>query len=486
MPTLRRLAAVLAVLCLLAGGGYAIAQSAAEAAVAEAIARLRTALGPGAVIEHGAIRAEPIAGRVRISILTVSLDSGNAEAFIVSDVVIDGLRPGGAGFGRHSLHGIRILAGAEERGRIGSMTIEGLTLPAEPGFSLADIRLDSLDVLDVAIPHTDGLDGHALYLGYLHLGGIGGDQEDRIELSDLVILGPSAANRMSMIERLELARLEVVNARLQQAVLSVLEGRPPPVPNRASSALLRGLLVRAPGQDILRIDDAEGRNEEIEGQDGVLRNTLAVSGMVIGLPASWAALDGLDELRLTITGEGTGHQERGDFDVRSIRIEAEGLGVVDLGYRVTGAVLPPAGDPMENGQLHGLRLVFEESGLVARALAGEARRSGRTASEVRAQVAAGLDRLQALLDTLPPGAPSPEPKEGVEPPLPNSKFGPQPARPGTARSGQALRTLLDGGRRVTVIAAPARPVPFAEQARHLADDSPEALFRLLGVRIEVQ
>ena len=138
MPTLRRLAAVLAVLCLLAGGGYAIARSAAEAAVAEAIARLRTALGPGAVIEHGAIRAEPIAGRVRISILTVSLDSGNAEAFIVSDVVIDGLRPGGAGFGRLSLHGIRILQGAEERGRIGSMTIEGLTLPAEPGFSLAD------------------------------------------------------------------------------------------------------------------------------------------------------------------------------------------------------------------------------------------------------------------------------------------------------------------------------------------------------------
>jgi hypothetical protein len=486
MPTFRRLAAVLAVLGLLAGGGYAIAQSAAEAAVVEAIARLRTALGPGAVIEHGAIRAEPIAGRVRISILTVSLGSGNAEAFIVSDVVIDGLRPGGAGFGRLSLHGVRILEGEEERGRIGSMTIEGLTLPAEPGFSLADIRLDSLDVLDVAISHPDWLDGHALYLGYLHLGGIGGDQEDRFEVSDLVILGPSGANRMSLIERIELTRLEVVNARLPQAVQAVLEGLPPPVPTGASSALLRGLLVRSPGQDILRIDDAEGRNEELEGQDGALRNTLSVRGMVIGLPASWAALDGLDELRLTITGEGTGNQERGDFDVQSIRVEAEGLGVMDLGYRITGAVLPPAGDPMETGHLHGLRLVFEDSGLVARALAGEARRSGLTASEVRAQVAEALDQLQALLDTLPQAAPAPEPKGASEPPLPNSKLGPQPARPGAARSGQALRALLDGGRRLTVIAAPAAPVPFAAQARVTADDTPEALMRLLGVRIEVQ
>jgi hypothetical protein len=483
MPWFRRLTAAVAVLCLLAGGGYAIAQAASEAAVVEAIARLRAALGPGAVIEHGAIRAEPIAGRVRISGLSISPDSGNPESFLVADVVADGFRPGGTGFLRLSLHAMRIVVAGEERGRIGSMTIEGLTLPATDGFALTDITLDSLDVLDVAISHPDWLNGHALHVGYLHLGGIGGDQEDRFEVSDLVILGPSGANRMSLIERLELARLEVVNARLPQAVQAVLEGLPPPVPTGASSALLRGLLVRSPGQDILRIDDAEGRNEELEGQDGVLRNTLSVRGMVIGLPASWAALDGLDELRLTITGEGTGNQERGDFDIRSIRVEAEGLGVMDLGYHITGAVLPPAGDPMETGHLHGLRLVFEDSGLVARALAGEARRSGRSAPDVRAQAAEALDQLQALLNTLPPAAPAPEPKGASEPPLPNSKLGP---RPGAARSGQALRALLDGGRRLTVIAAPAAPVPFAEQARLMADDDPAALLRLLGVRIEVQ
>jgi hypothetical protein len=101
-------------------------------------------------------------------------------------------------------------------------------------------------------------------------------------------------------------------------------------------------------------------------------------------------------------------------------------------------------------------------------------------------VAEALDQLQALLDTLPQAAPAPEPKGASEPPLPNSKLGPQPARPGAARSGQALRALLDGGRRLTVIAAPAAPVPFAAQARVTADDTPEALMRLLGVRIEVQ
>lgn len=478
MRLLKPLAGGLVALALLMGGAYAVAQSAAEAAVAEAIARLRTALGPNAVIEHGTIRAEPIAGRVRISSLGISPDSSNPQLFLVTDVVADGVRPGGTGFERLSLHGVRIMAWGEERGRIGSLTIEGLTLPAEAGFSLADITLDSLDVLDVAWTLPDD---SALHFRYLSASGIGDDRSENYEILDLVVVG----GRDSGFERVEIGGFEMAGHRLLAMVLAGIEGRAPPAPRGQSNATLRDVLVRVGGLDVVRLGSATSDSDDVEGQPGTQRSQLSLRDLVIGLPQEARdALDGMEALSLTITGEGTVNQERGDTHVETFRIEAEGLGALELAGRVTGAPLPPAGDPMENGRLHGFSLSFEDAGLTARAIAGAARLSGVTEAAMRAQVQQALAEIEAMLAAVPPPAAGPEPKGAAEPPLPNSKLGPQAGAP--PPDGRPLRSFLDRPGRLIISAQPAQPVPFAQMGSAMFGPGPRELFTRLGLRVEVR
>lgn len=480
MRLLKPFAGGLVALSLLMGGAYAVAQSAAETAVAEAIARLRTALGPGAVVEHGAIRAEPIAGRVRVASLTIMPDGPGGERFVVTDVVADRVRPGGTGFERLSLHGTRILVGEEERGRIGSVTIEGLTLPAGSGFSLDDITLDSLDVLDLAWTLPDG---SGLHLSYLSASGIGDDRSESYEILDLVVVG----GRDSGFELLEIGGFEIAGARLLEMALAGIEGRAPPAPRGQSNATLRDLLVRVDGLDVVRLGSATSDSDDVEGQPGTQRTELSLRDLVIGLPQDARdALGGLEALRLTITGEGTTNQERGDTHVESFRIEAEELGTLELAARVTGAPLPPAGDPMANGRLHGFSLSFEDAGLTARVLAGAARLSARPEADLRAEVRQALGEIEALLGDLgaPPQAAAPEPKPGSEAPLPNSKLGPQGGA--APAPGRPLRAFLDRPGRITITAQPPRPVTFTELERQDPAAGPEALFRLLGLRVQVQ
>jgi hypothetical protein len=478
MRLLKPLAAGVLALGLLAGGAYAVAQSAAEAAVAEAIARLRTALGPGAVVEHGSVRVEPIAGRVRIASLTVMPDGPTGERFVVADVVADDLRPGGTGFRRLSLHATRILVGQEERGRIGSITIEGLTLPAEAGFSLADISLDGLDVLDVA---WDLPDGSALHVSYLGAGGIGGDRSDRFEIGDLVLVG----GRDMDFDRVQIGFLEVTGVRLLPVVLATIEGRAPPAPRGASQATLRDVLVQADGREVLRLAEANANSDDADGLPGTQRSILAMRDLVIGLPPeAQAALDGLAELRLAISGETLGNQERGDYSIEELSIEAEGLGTFALSARVSGAMVPPLGDPMADGRLHGFSLSFQDSGLTARLLAGAARASGVSEAEMRAQVRQALAEFEAMLGSLPPPAAGPEPKGGAEPPQPNSKLGPQAGGPPGA--GRSLGAFLDRPGRITLSAQPAQPLPFAEIEGLVTGGGPQQLFARLGLRLEVR
>jgi hypothetical protein len=478
MRLLKPLAAGMLALGLLAGGAYAVAQSAAESAVAEAIARLRAALGPDAVVEHGAVRVEPIAGRVRLASLSIMPEGPAGERFVVGDVVADNLRPGGTGFGRLSLHGTRILVGGEERGRIGSVTLEGLTLPAEARFSLADIALDLLDVLDVA---WDLPDGSALHLSYLGAGGIGGDRSDRLRIADLVMIG----GRDIGFERIELGHLEIDGARLLPAVLAAIEGRAPPAPRGASQATIRDLLVRVDGLDVVRLGEATSNADDAEGRPGSQRSTLAIRDLVIGLPPEARdALDGLEALRLEIGGQAVMDQDRGDYEIESFRLEAEGLGAIELAGRVTGAPLPPIGDPLANGLLHGFTLAFEDAGLTARALAGAARLAGVTEAELRAQLRQTLGELEAMLAALPPPPPGPEPKGGAEPPLPNSKLGPQAGA--TPQGGRPLPAFLDRPGRITITAQPAQPVPLSQLDGANPGAGPQEWIARLGLRVRLQ
>lgn len=463
---------------VLLGGAYAVAQSAAEAAVAEAIARLRAALGPDAVVEHGSIRAEPIAGRVRISSLAITPDRNVPQSILVADVVADGLLPGGTGFRRLSLHGSRILVAGEERGRIGTMTMEGLALPAGAAVSPFDIAFDALDVLDIA---WDLPDGSALHVGYIGASGVGGDREDAFEIANLVMVG----GRDAGFERLELASFNMRGVRLLPSVQAVLDGRAPPTPRGASLLTFSGLLVQADGVEWMRVAEFNLNADDAEGHPpGTQRSNLTITGLVMGLPEeARTALNGLEAIRLSASGAALSNLDRGDIEVEQFRLEAEELGEMDLALRLTGVVPTPVGDPMANASLHGFRLSFQDWGLTARAIAGVARLGGVTEAAVREQARQALGEWEGMLAAVPPAPARPGPKGAAEPPLPASKLGPQAGA--TPPGGRSLRAFLERPGRITISAQPAQPVPLAQIGGMFGADPREILSRL-GLRVEVQ
>jgi hypothetical protein len=494
MRLLKPLAAGILALGLFAGGAYAVAQSAAETAVAEAIARLRVAFGPDAAIEHGTIRAEPISGRVRISSLTIRPDRNLGDRFEVADVVADGLRPGGTGFERLSFHATRVFNGEEERGRIGSITIDGLTIPATPGFAPTDVTLDALDVLDVAWTLPDGT---AVHFGLFSITGLGGsDRQDSWSLDNLVVVGGPGAG----FERIELEAFQITNARLLENIAAAMEMRAPPTPRGTSSASLTNLLVRANGIDAVRIGQVRSNSEDIEGRAGVQRSVTTINDAVIGLPEdAREALGGLAEIRLGINAVAEIDIDRGDYDVQEFRVEAEGLGAMDVTFRLTGAPIPPIGDPMVNGRLHGFRLTLQDAGLTARALAAAARASGMTEAELRRQIVEGIGMVVGMFGAgtgaPPPAAAAPDSKGGAQPAEPESKLGPQaapraPAGPQPPAAGPAivgsLRGFLERPGRITISAQPAQPVPLAELESAAAASGPQELIGRLGLRIEIE
>jgi hypothetical protein len=450
------------------GGAYAVAQSAAETAVAEAIARLRAVLGPEALVEHGAIRVEPIAGRVRLASLTITPDRAQPRRIEVADVVADGLRPGGGGFERLSLHAVRLLDGTVERGRVGSLSIEGVTLPAGMP-TLDDLMVDSLDLLDVSLILPDGMSVH---LAYVNAANVGGDRADSYEIQDLIIEGQPGGE----FERFEIGTLDASGLRLVAAVRATLAGEAPPVARGPSALSMTNLVLRIDGRDVVRLAELTTTADDAPGQPGVQTTEMRVAGLSIGLPPEAAeALGGLEVLALTLAGEGSVNQEAGDYDLRSFRIEAEGLGVLEMELRLSGIDMSPQADPAETGRLHRLRLVFEDQGLVARAIAGAARAAGMTEPELRREIATTLAPYEEALRTVPPG---PEPK-GQEPELPNSKLG---QRPGA--NVAPVTAFLERPGRIEITAEPAQSMLLAEIGR-LAVIDPADLIRTLLVRVLV-
>ena len=205
----------------------------------------------------------------------------------------------------------------------------------------------------------------------------------------------------------------------------------------------------------------------------------------------------MERIVLAITGGGTIHQDRGDYDIESFRIEAEGLATLELAVRMTGAPVPPIGDPMATGLLHGFRLSVQDAGLTARALAGAARLSGMTEAELRAQVIEAIGMIEGMLGgagapATPPQAAAPDDKGGAQPPPPESKLGPQaaPQPPAAAAGGSgivgSLRGFLERPGSITITARPAQPIPFSDLAGDVGGPGPEALMRRLGLRVEIQ
>jgi hypothetical protein len=452
-------------------GGYAAAQAVAEAAVREALARLREALGPDAVVEPGRIRVEPIAGRVRLESLTLGPSAAAPTRIAIADVVADDVRPGAAGVGRLSLHGIRLLEGGAEIGRIGSVTLEGLGLPAGPGTALADVTLDRLDVLDVAIRVPNEL---SLHVAYLSAEGIGGDRADAYEIQTLVLeLAPG-----SPVERLEFAALSAENLGLLPSVLAALARRPLPTPPGVGRFEFSGLSVRAAGEEVLRIEELAHRSTAIEKRPGVTAEDLSISGFSVSLPPEASrGLLGLERIEATLSMAGELHGERGDYELRRLLLEIEGLAAIDLSGSFGGLRFWSDENPAETARLNAARLSIEDRGLLARFLAVSAREAGMEEAAFRRALAEQAAALDAAFARAGASAPRPERKGG---PAPLSGGKPDPA----GGLGGPLRGFIERGGTLEIALEPRSPLGVQEALGLLGGD-PAAIAERLGLRLRL-
>lgn len=460
---------------LLFGGAYAAAQAAAEAAVREALERLRVALGPEAVVEPGRIRVEPIAGRVRLDSLTVRPSAAAPERVVIADVVADDVQPGAAGIGRLSLHGIRLLDGAEEVGRIGSVTIEGLALPDGPASAWNDVALDRLDVLDVALRVPNEL---SLHVAYLMAEGVGGDRADAYEIQNLVFtLEPGGP-----VERIEFATISAENLRLVPAVLAALERRPPPVPPGVGRFALSGFAVQAGGEEVLRIEELTNRSTAIEERPGVTLDELGIGGFVVVFPPEVSRdLLGIERIEASLTSGGELHVERGDYELRSLRLEIEDLVAVGLAGTFSGLRLWSDEDPADTARLHAAQITIEDRGLLARFIAAAAREAGMEEAAFRREFAAQMGAFDAALGR-PAAGPQPEPKGGPVPaPPPESKLGPAA---GDGGGGAPLRRFLERGGAIEITLEPPAPLGMQDGLDLLGRD-PADIARRLGLRLRL-
>lgn len=460
---------------LLFGGAYATAQAVAEATVREALDRLRAALGPEAVVQPGRIRAEPIAGRVRIESLTIGASAAGPQRVVIADVVADDLRPGAAGVGRLSLHGIRLLEGSEEVGRIGSVTIEGLALPDGPATAWSDVALDRIDVLDVALRVPNEL---SLHVAYLMAEGVGGDRADAYEIQNLVFtLEPGAP-----VERIEFATISAENLRLVPAVLAALERRPPPVPPGVGRFALSGFAVQAGGAEVLRIEELTNRSTAIEERPGVTLDELGISGFVVALPPEVSRdLLGIERIEASLTASGELHVERGDYALQSLRLEIENLVAVGLAGTFSGLRLWSDEGPAETLRLHAAHITIEDRGLLARFIAAAAREAGMEEAAFRREFAEQMGAFDAALGQ--PGAgPQPEPKGGPAPaPPPEGKLGPAA---GAGAGDAPLRRFLERGGTLEITIEPPAPLGMQDGLDLLGSD-PAGLAPRLGLRLRL-
>lgn len=474
MPRPRHLAfALLLAAGLLAGGAYATAQAVAEANVREVLDRLRAALGPDAVVQPGRIRIEPIAGRVRLDSLTVGPSAAAPQRIVIADVVADDVRPAARGFGRLSLHGIRLLEGAEEVGRIGSVTMEGLALPDGPASAWSELALDRLDVLDVALRVPNEF---SLHVAYLMAEGVGGDRADAYEMQTVVFeLEPGAP-----VERIEFATISAENLRLIPAVIAALARQAPPVPPGVGRFALSGFAVRAGGEEVLRIEDLTNRSTAIEERPGATLEELAVSGFVVAFPPEIARdLLGIERIRAGLTAGGELHGERGDYELQSLRLEIEDLVAVGLAGRFSGLRLWSDEDPAETARLHSAQLTIEDRGLLARFIAAAARAAGMDEAPFRREFAGQLGAFDAVLGE--PGGAAPQPERKGAPPPPESKPGPAA---GTGGGGAPLRRFFERGGTIEITLEPRAPLSVGDALDLLGGD-PADIVRRLGLRLRL-
>jgi hypothetical protein len=446
-----RVGALAATLCA-AGlwGAYTVAQTAAEQAFAQAVERLRAALPPDVVLEHGAVTADPVSGRVTVADVAFGPRNQPEERLRTPQMVLEGIRPQGGGVGSLTLSNLTL--SVREGGTIyqpvvvGGLRIAGLVLP-ETGqeFDPAAIRFDLLDVTGIAITPTTGASDPRGSIGRIAFANIGGDRPDRIEIEAVNLEIPA----LSVGERLMLGRLSAENLSVLRLLLTLAAGDMPMPPAGEARLSLEGLALMQGDTPLFRLGRLATAGEAVGGDLNRLRGSLEAEGFDMTLPPEVGPFSlGYQRVQAALALAVETEVSTGDYTVRQFRLALQDVGTLELSGRITGFGMNL--DPRRDGRLHGFVFRYTDAGLVARALAEGAQQAGMRAEELREQI----------------GQMSPMVFAG----------------PAAAANAQALRAFLANPTSLTVTAAPSAPVALSDLEREV-ERAPDAASRLLNITV---
>lgn len=429
-------------------GAYTIAQTAAEQAFAQTVERLRAALPPDLVLEHGAITADPVSGRITVANVALGPRNDPTERLRAPLIVLDGLRAQGGGVG--SLAADNLVLDVAERGAahrlaaIAAVRVTGLTLPeAGQPFDPAELRIDTAELAGFALTPINPADDPGGRIGRIALAGIGGDRADRLDIEGMDMRVPALA----VGDRLMLGRFTAENLRLLPLLLTLAAGDVPPPPQTEARVSLERLALRQGDAPIFRLGRFSTATETVGGNPEHLRATLQAEGFDLTVPPEIGAFTlGYARIQAALAIGFEANLAAGDVHLGQFRLAVQDVGALELSGRMTGL----GAEPLRVGRLHGFSLRYTDAGLVARALQEGATQSGMRAEELRERIG----QMSPMLFSGPSGEPN----------------------------VQALRGFLARPTSLTVSAAPHAPVPLADLERE-AGRSPDGVARLLNITV---
>jgi hypothetical protein len=433
-------------------GAYTVAQTAAERAFAEAVERLRASLPLDVVLEHGAVTAEPVSGRITVADVAFGPRDEPQERLRAPRLVLEGIRPQGGGVGSLSADGLTLTV--LDKGRphrmleIGALRIAGLVLPAQgERFDPAAVRLDALELSAVAIAAADPRRDPGGSLARIALSGIGGDRPDRIEIEGVELRLPE----LGYGDRLRLGRASAENIRLVPLALALAAGAPPQPPPGLSRTVVEGLSLLEGDRPLVSVGRVASEGETLGGSASRLRGSLAIEALEIAIPPELGPFSlGYTSLRAGIGLSVEAETTAGDVNLREFRLALADVGALELALEMTGLGADPAVDAMRTGRLHGFTLRYTDAGLLGRALEEGAKQGGMRAEELRRQIAEAAPVLFS--------------------------------GPGAEGNVAALRRFLDRPGTLEVSARPAAPVRFSDLERE-GGAGPDRLMRLLNIGV---
>lgn len=433
-------------------GAYAVAQSAAEQAFAQAMARLRASLPPDLALEHGAVSADPVSGRITVADVAFGPRDTPQERLRAPRVVLEGVRPRGGGVDRLATEGLTLTVLANGRPQrvleIGALRIGGLMLPAEgEPFDPAAIRLDAAEVSAIAITPANPASDPAGTIGRIALSGIGGDRPDGIAVEAVDLRLPD----LGYGNRLRLGRVTAENIRLVPLALTLAAGMPPQPPPGVSRFAMEGLALSEGDRPLVAVGRAASEGEAIGGNLNRVRGRMLIEGVEIAIPSELGPFSlGYTTLRAGLGLSMEAETTAGDWNLQEFRLALPDVGTLELALQMTGLGADPSVDAMRTGRLHGFLLRYTDAGLVGRALEEGAKQGGMRADELRRQIVEAAPMLFS--------------------------------GPGAEGNIAALRRFLERPGTIEVAARPAQPVRLSDLERE-GNAGPDHVMRMLNIGV---